>query len=95
MNINDKDFSEFLISQIRDIIKKEKSKEQVVKEWPGTVVAVSSDNKTADIKIAGDDVTVLPGILNKSGQTLLINSNIYVHSPTGNLTNCWICVKFS
>jgi uridylate kinase len=92
LNINDKDFSEFLIGQIKDIIKKEKIKEQIVKEWPGTVVAVGTG--TADVKIAGDTTTILLAMKNKTNVVLNIGDSVYVHSPTGNLTNSWITVKF-
>lgn len=92
MNINDKDFSEFLVNQIQEIVKKEINKQQLIKEWAGTVVAVGTG--TADVKIAGDATTILLGIKNKTGMVLSVNDNVYIHSPTGNLTNSWITVKF-
>lgn len=92
MNINSPEFSEYIINLARETARKEINKQQIVKEWAGTVVAVGSG--TADVKIAGDITTILLAMKNKSGVTLIAGDNVYVHSPTGNLTNSWITVKF-
>lgn len=91
-DMNSPEFIKFWVSKIKELIIKELNGRQCVKEWAATVVAVGTG--TADVKIAGDNVNILAGLKNKTGVTLNVNDLVYVHSPTGNLTNSWISVKF-
>ena len=79
---------------MHDIIQKEVRKElsrmSIPKTWVAKVISVSGS--TAIVRLAGTD-TNLSAKLNKTGETLSANDEVYLYSPTGDLSNSYIDVK--
>jgi len=91
MKITDIEYIKFFQQMIKEEVNKELKKLKYIKAYPAKVINVGAG--VADVKIAGDD-TLIVNLKNKTGETLLANDNVYLFSPTNNLTNLYIAVKF-
>ena len=90
LEINDPEFVNSLHNLIKKMVQSEIKKTNIPKSWVARVVSVSGD--TAVVKLAGTD-TNLSAKMNKTGETLSTNDEVYLYSPTGNLSNSYIDVK--
>lgn len=84
------EFAKFMQDIIQKEVRKEISKMQLPKSWAATVVSVSGSN--AVVQLAGI-ATSLSEKKNKTGVTLVANDEVYLYSPTGELSNSYINVK--
>ena len=96
MNIKDNSFARFLdqlIEQkIRLILNKELQKSGFVKSWMATVESVNMDG-TVNVMLPADDTTILNNKINKSGETLIANDEVFLFSPYGRLDNSYVVWK--
>lgn len=95
MDFNSTEFADFLKNIIKDISEKTfasmlKSR-NIMTSWVGKVSAVNSTANTADILFPNQTTTVTKQ--NKTGQTLAVNDEVYLISPTGDLNNSYIGSK--
>lgn len=91
MNKNDIEFVEYIQKMISDKVTKEINKIKYVKAYPAIVTSVNGN--FANVKMPSDD-TVLTNLKNKTHETLNVNDNVYLFSPSNNLTNSFIAFKF-
>lgn len=83
---------EKLIKIIDERIEKKLSKSNFVTKYVGIVTAVSSDNQTITVKIAGyDTIFTFP---NKTGDVIKVNECVKIECNNGNLTGGYISEKF-
>lgn len=94
MNRDSSEFADEIIDALDRRIENKIKKLQFVKAYPATVVAVNSDNTKADVKMPYDDVNIIQGLKNKTHEILSPGDMIYIFSPTNNMTNCYVAVKF-
>lgn len=68
-------------------------KTQISLQYPGVVIAVSSDGLSCDAKLAVENKdktnTILHGVLNKTGVILNINDEITIIAPQGKFKGCY------
>ena len=91
MDMNDVGYISWLQQLINDEVKKELNKLKYVKAYPAKVVLVGTN--TANVTLIGE-TEILTNLKNKTNQTLIVGDNVYLFSPTNNLTNSYIAVKF-
>ena len=91
MDINDVEFIDYLNQLVKNIAKKEIAEAKLPKVYPAKVVAINGD--LIDVKKAENE-NILTGFKNKSHEVLIVGDNVYLFSPTGNLTNAWVMEKF-
>jgi len=87
-----------LIDLIVDICKRVIKKEtaRIPKEWVGTVSSSTpsvAPNAYADIYINGDTTQPVINVKNKSWETIVTGDGVYLHSPTGKLSNIIVLYK--
>jgi len=93
MNINSKEFARFLDEAIEQktkaVIKRELASSGLVKAWVATVVSVAGNLIT--VKVPNDAVNTITK-KNKTGQVLVAGDEVYLFSPSGDLTNAFVAV---
>lgn len=96
MNIKDNSFAKFLDKlieeKVRLILNKELKSSGFVKSWLATVDSVNLDG-TVNVKLPADDTTVLNNKINKTGEVLIANDEVFLFSPYGRLDNSYVVWK--
>jgi hypothetical protein len=96
MNIKDNAFARFLDQiieeKVRLILNKELRKSGFVKSWLAIVDSVNLDG-TVNVMLPADDATVLTDKINKSGEVLIANDEVFLFSPYGRLDNSYVVWK--
>lgn len=94
MNFNDTEFSRFLDStieaKINTIVSRKLKEFNAITGWVGIITQVNPDG-TANVELPGDSIE-LRNRLNKSGTTLEVGDEIYLHSA-GSLTSSYIAIN--
>lgn len=91
MRLKDNSFSDFLQEFIDKRIELKLAKLQFDRSYHGKVVAVNGG--LIDVKLAGDSNTIITGLKNKSGETLIINDEVIMTAINNNLNNLVITIK--
>lgn len=81
------------IDYIRQIVNQEINKQNFINTYSGTVISVSTDGKRATVRLAGSDEDI-PNLLNKTGETLSANDNVFLFAMNNNFSNLVIGMRF-
>lgn len=81
------------IDYIRQIINQEINKQNFIKTYSGTVISVSIDGKRATVRLTGSDEDI-PNLLNKTGETLSVDDNVFLFAMNNNFSNLVIGMRF-
>lgn len=89
-NFSDPNFIKILESLIRNIVKQELKNATFNKMIPATVVDLTGD--LLNVKFNGED-TVVSGILNKTGETIIAEDLVWILKINNSLSNLVALIK--
>lgn len=78
----------------KKLIQEELKQGGYIKTWIAKVDFYNSTTLTASVHLPNDTVNVITNIKNKSGETLVANDIVELHSRLGSLGSCYIGVKY-
>lgn len=84
------EFARFIDEIIEKKVQKVIKKTNIPKSYPCKVISINGDYAT--VQLAGNENN-LSQKLNKTGQSLSVNDEVYLYSPTGELSNSYIDIK--
>jgi len=92
MDINTKEFGTFIDNLIeqraRAIVQEQMKKYGNLRAWDGIVSEINGN--LVSVKLIGDDIPIT-GLKNKSGQTLIVGDEVYLHSISS-LNNAYVAI---
>ena len=91
MNI-DLEYTSQFKSVIEDIVKTELKKNGIT-TYVSAIVQNINDNGTIDVYFPPNKKDIATGLLNKSGEELLIGDCVEIATKNGNLSNSWVSLK--
>lgn len=91
MNI-DLEYTSQFKSVIEDIVKTELKKNGIT-TYVSAIVQNINDNGTIDVYFPPNKKDIATGLLNKSGEELLIGDCVEITTKNGNLSNSWVSLK--
>lgn len=79
-------------SVIEDIVDVKMTRKGITKFMSAVVKTVNSDG-SVDVYLPPDKDRVISGVLNKTGETLVVNDSVELCTKNGKTSNSWVSVK--